>query len=1425
MDGAVPVAIEEDGAENQPRNRDRTSENIVAPSAEDTADRVGVFCCQDCGEAFREEAVYLEHRHQHLQENVYLDDQLGGLHDAEKNSETAHFCTLCSVSFVELSEFHSHMEKNHGQSSQNESGIQMNSGITKQPTYECPDCGKCYIVIGHFLNHQRSHRQASKSVFHDLEHLKKKSFQCESCGRNYSRASALDAHRRCHEEKLVKSRTRSSGESPPTEESIVEANPSENQTGDTPKNLFKCSCGKAFSALTRLKTHQRFSRNTQCAPEEIKEKPKKNCNEFYCSECKKGFSGQIALFNHQRWHANQSENSAKRFSCEECGKVFMTLTFYYRHQRMVHSDEMPAKSFLHQVCQLQKKAFECKVCKLKFSRASALQSHQLHHTDVFQETEKEAQMCTSLLPQQKMLSSEEKETAHLVAKVESESVSPTTMIPEDSLVNEASEDVEGYEPGDFIVQVISASESEDESAQDLNPDLELLCESDQEVRDNDDTDISPSSLVSKPEMDLKIVQIDFEQADEQCALTAKEAENKITGERFDCPECYRWFTSASSLRVHRMWHGVRNRRQQTPGQSVAVYTCDICGHEASSYAAHHSHIQKHSDHNSSNSVLDQLHYPKRKEFQCPGCMMSYFHAARLFNHMKNCSAKKRENVLDTKKEYNPKKTLLGPKIYHCEKCGKGFWSLGAYSHHKQSQTECADLRLRKGGTGSVNGHPRSSVKVACPVCGRTFRHKGIMALHMRKHENGNHRCELCNRSFRLFSSLLRHQVVHNDQLLPPPIKSFQHQVEQLQKNTYSCPDCGKLFSRAKALQFHMKSHGYESGHSSSPSTVTPKDLQCATCGAHFSNKASLRAHRRLCIKRESQAVDCKTEPSGKNDALKLHKNRMGMSTLERSEHSTLDTEVKNQMGSGQLKVENQAGVGNVENPNETYLKYKCKKCDRSFSVVGALNFHKRIHAEGYRSAAKAKLAMSVMLKKPKREEPSKGLFHCSECGRRFMSNSALGSHKRWHREKKSQSSLKEDDLTSVNHKSEDGPFQCNKCGKQFFNHCVLQRHQMFNPQCQTKKSEPDKSTESSSAMENSALSYLECNKTFAQASFLVAHYENEHGNLLVAAAPQRERLISVEQVSEQVISDGELMSSALKPKVHQCPFCTLTFAKARGLRAHKWQAHSKKTKGKNKVPLSTKTVSSVSRSEFRKTDYSPVDNTQTMSSYPLEKSSPLGRGKTRIGLDSTPVKSVSCLDCGKLCSTTGTLFDHKKVCPEVKQGSKQEAQTSEAMAEVSPPLSHLSEHTAKCLFKCDNCGKAFQTEEQLGIHKTKAKSRPYCCALCCQGFWAENQLQQHLAWHDEVRCRLPNEVHYRLSAAMTSKPLKPTTTSADHRGKSFPSPTLYGPALNPDSQSQSSHKCQHCGKAFLSPTALHKHETQHTNNDSYHCPILPQDLQ
>lgn len=1209
----------------------------------------------DCGRTFAEEAPDLEHRQQHPRKHTLTQDD-------SDNSTGAEGGVVDEMT-----------EKKDGQDvPQEATTVETTTG----QRFDCLHCGKSYGMIGHFLNHQRKHIKAPKSLSQDLEDLKKKSFQCEFCGRNYSRASALEAHLRCHEEKLIKPRNRDLEESLVTEETVIESKLSKSQTLDKP---FKCACGKAFAAQMGLKTHQRFSRKSQCSPEESMEKTKKSVGEFNCSECKKTFNSNIAFLNHQRWHANRSMNSSKRITCEECGKVFMTLTFYHRHQRLAHSSETAAKSFLHQVCQLQKKAFECKECGLKFSRASALHSHELHHTDIFEEKK-------AALPRG-VFTNQQKSLERVPKTTEEEATQSLTLHPvvTESVDTNETDEEECYGPGDFNVQVISASESEDESPQLANPDLELLCESDREAHDDDDVVVSRGAGLSKAEMDLKIVEIDLNTANVEDAAVAKETEVKKAEERFDCPECSLWFSSAASLRIHRMWHAVRKRRQQTQGQSVTVCTHDTRGHDASSYAAHCSDTQQHKnvglDHEALHQaegagrkltctecgkcfsrltalVSHQLHHPKRKAFQCPDCTASYSHAATLFNHMRNCSSQKKENHLVNKRAYNPTKTLLGPKMFDCEQCGKAFWSLGAYSHHKQSQTQCADFRLRKG-LPPVNGYPRCSAKVACPVCGRKFRHKGIMALHMRKHENGDHRCDVCGRSFRLFSSLLRHQVVHSSQLLPPPVKSFQYQVEQFKKNTYSCPDCGKLFSRAKALQFHMKSHGYETGYSPSSlgSPITPEDLQCATCLAHFNSKASLRAHQKLCVKKDV-CVDIRTQETVICAKMR-EKDRQG------------------------LKIENQTEAGSLENLSETEFKYECQSCDKGFSAVGDLNSHRRSHCEGGRSAEKPHSLDKFSLETDAEPVINRGAATEAEKSHNLM--------------------------VSVLHSADD-------------------------------------------------------------------------------------------QTDKQTVTDrGSGQVVALKSKLHQCPLCSMAFAKPRGLRAHKWQAHSRRAKASRKAPLPAKKESVVSVTEVRHAN------------DPKAKSEKGSADDSRRKAASDPLPPPK-EAASQRCSSAGAGADHK-----MKQDSLMEIRSPETTADVPAAHGLLLGPSPRCFFRCNMCGKAFPTEEQLRSHKSKAKSRPFSCALCCQGFWTESQLSQHFIWHDELRRRLPHEVRYRFSTAGTPRTIRASTPPADRGGKPFPSSS----ERNQESQSQSSHKCQHCGKSFLSQTALELHQSQSCNKDLYHCSICP----
>ncbi|XP_020360248.2 zinc finger protein 91 isoform X1 [Oncorhynchus kisutch] len=1561
MEDVSAVTIKDEGGDEQEsedvsENLTKKTENSANKSAkDDSTDGDGLFRCLDCEEVFGEEAAYQEHQHEHTHDGPIVcldsDSHLDGLLVSESGGQRTLCCALCGRKFADSRGFYSHQVKHRNEAlkqstpvlqstpvAQSTAGPQstpdQSLGVAKQYVYECEDCGKSYTSMGSFISHTRSHKQASKSVFHELAHLKKKSFECQTCGRCYSRSSALDAHRRCHEVKLIpKSRKRDAEKQPPAEEPAIateDSNKASEQVDEAQENLFGCSCGKTFRAQSGLKTHQRFSHNDKCSPEKLKRKP----NKFDCSECEKTFSTYAGMLCHQRYHMKRGGSSGKRFPCEECDKVFTTLTFYYKHQRLAHTQETPAKSFLHQVCQLQKKAFECQECGLRFSRASALQSHRLCHNDVFGRTEKEFQTQTSPLPQHKLLldNKTETETFALGAIVFPQDTLQTPVTERDPCFYETDGDAEADGTDDVNVEVISISASdgsvrdEEESQQELNPDLELLCESDQEGKEEMDAVLCPteyisSTLKSKPEIDLKIVQIDFPPFVGEGTQTEK-VQGLDPPKRFNCPECYRWFTSAASLRSHKLWHRVDGKKRWNPEKDI--FKCDFCGFDTTHRKTYHNHMRKHDGRKPHKSVLYQLaglqknsfkcevcgkcfsrmsalhshqqQHPKSKAHPCPDCEKTYSNASGLYNHRKSCHAPTPtpDEVSDTKTEvFNPKKTLLGPTVY-CERCGKGFWSLGAYAHHKQNQAQCAHLKEKHEPTvssHSVNGPPHVRGKVACPVCRKTFRHQGIMKSHMRKHENGNHRCELCSKSFRMFSSLLRHQVVHNAQILPPPIKSFQHQVEQVKKNTYSCPDCGKLFSRAKALKFHMKSHGYETDYSaSSPkSALELEGLKCSTCLSHFSNKSSLHTHQKQCGKKNTvsksykedvvqhdtvpkvKKLKCPSCPSLFNNLLSLqyHRKECGKpsavagldvkakggiekvtkcivkdlveTTLSNNSGTEKMTKSVTEKERGEQKETSESQtLKKAATINTTDLKYKCKECERSFAVVGALNFHKRIHVLGHKSKVKPKLKFQVAAipeepKQPKKvEQTTKGQFCCPECGRRFISNAALGTHRRWHTDKKFAGSLiKDDNISSVGHKSVDeGPFQCNKCGKGFFYLCVLRRHQLYYPPCQTKaEPEPaaDTSMEGNHKPSHAEFACPECNTTFVKGSLLAAHYESEHNKPIESADLQGDQsmTMSIEEVPEQPATSHSksevipLKKPKLKLNLHQCPHCDMSFLKVRGLRAHKWQAHSqgKKVKSKGTLAesgdsvaintLATKGNELINESKDLVTENKGI--VLKTEHFVTKNKNAVGRRrkKGRPGF-----KSIPCVDCGKRYSSSGALYNHKKICGVLKQ------EVNPGMAEVveeepSPPTL-LYEQTIKYLFKCDKCGKAFPTEEQLGTHKDLAKSRPHSCALCCRGYWTETQLQQHLAWHDEVRRRLPTELRYRLRASVSTGPAKLNVSLPDLKAKSS-----LKPLPTPPSRPQNSHKCQHCGKAFLSPGALHKHEAQHDSDGSYRCSLCP----
>uniref|UniRef100_A0A673K4F3 C2H2-type domain-containing protein n=1 Tax=Sinocyclocheilus rhinocerous TaxID=307959 RepID=A0A673K4F3_9TELE len=517
-------------------------------------------------------------------------------------------------------------------------------------------------------------------------------------------------------------------------------------------------------------------------------------------------------------------------------------------------------------------------------------------------------------------------------------------------------------------------------------------------------------------------------------------------------------------------------------------------------------------------------------------------------------------------------------------------------------------------------------------------------------------CSECDKTFVSSVALLCHQRWHKRRA-------------QLSCNgqPYKCTE---FFSRAMALQFHMKSHGFETGLPLIDSELSEQP-QCPTCYVFFASESILQNHQKHCSKPEDKVEF--PEECGK----------VGIE----------EQDVSSQKAEDVCESSQSADSGKVQKTSSTLdLKYKCQDCSRSFSVIGALNFHKRIHRKGHQSKKlKSRSAKQLKLGKVKSDKFSaKSSFACAECGRYFSSNSALGTHRRW--------------------KSVD-------------------EHEV--------------------AESNSGFTCPDCQMSFSSGSLLTTHFAEHHSKPSETEKLQSEILPTDELGSPIKQSYTSKTKEKTKVQHHQCSYCTKSFLNIRGLRAHKWQKH-------NKVSEHT-TASLEERLAYEK-----------------------------------PLASQG-------------------VVP--KMSTKKELKTS---MEEEPIQRSRNVELRKCFFKCDKCAKAFPSEEQLNAHKEVAKTRPHCCALCCRGYWTENQLQQHLAWHNEVRRRLPTELRYKLSASMAPGP-SDNLQALSHRSESVVKlpVALVSPQLN-------SHKCLHCGKTFLSPRALQQHQTLHKNEEPYHCSLCSQ---
>uniref|UniRef100_A0A4W5M5T5 C2H2-type domain-containing protein n=1 Tax=Hucho hucho TaxID=62062 RepID=A0A4W5M5T5_9TELE len=200
-------------------------------------------------------------------------------------------------------------------------------------------------------------------------------------------------------------------------------------------------------------------------------------------------------------------------------------------------------------------------------------------------------------------------------------------------------------------------------------------------------------------------------------------------------------------------------------------------------------------------------------------------------------------------EHNSKPSTTSRKTHHCCDCGKTFALKADLQRHvtltKKRLGECRFCKQHYNSTCKLKAHVRlchDGKPCTCPVCGKTFKYKGILSRHMRIHTGEKSlSCGDCKKSLSHKGALNLHKLTHTGEKTfscGDCEKSFnlknnltRHKLIHTGEKPFSCGDCGKSFSLKNNLTRHKLIHTRE------------KPFSCGVCGKSFSQKGDLGRHK------------------------------------------------------------------------------------------------------------------------------------------------------------------------------------------------------------------------------------------------------------------------------------------------------------------------------------------------------------------------------------------------------------------------------------------------------------------------------------------------------------------------------------------------------------------------------------------------------